>query len=182
MKVVKTILVCFFLCISIAQVSQAQERDRENTLSFQDVVSGKKSKEYKVLNLEIQEMGVLITAAKEKTCFLPFDEMIDDNIVEEKCSADGYVAVYEQEVEKVKEFFSNAKNYSIECHLRDENVVGYSFSGHTIIEGEPTLVLSKALAFDLSQYPEPERRRSPGRVKKFALDTLELLWKYLKPY
>lgn len=112
----------------MTQISYA--RDKENTLSFKNVMTKKETKGYKILKLETQATGIHITAAEGKICFLPYEEFIADWIKEGRCRGEGYIAkAYDKEVVKIKEFFSNARNYQISCSLRDEKVVGYSFLG-----------------------------------------------------
>lgn len=142
----------------------------------------KEGVEFEVLNLEIEETGVLVSTTQGKSCFLAYDEFISDWVAEGKCRGDAHIATaYDEEVKAVREFFTNAKNYKITCSLRGEKVVGYSFTGHTVIDGEKSFV-HRAKAFDLSLYPEPEPPKPPGAIKKVVIKTLKVLDKIFRGY
>lgn len=176
-KLFKHPLFIVFIILCGAQVSIASER--ENTLSFKDVMTGKESKSYRVLKLETQELGIQVTATQGQVCFLPYQEFVADWVVEGKCRGDAPIAkTYEKEVLKVQEFFSNAERFRLTCSRRGDKVVGYSFYGHTTVEGKAVFA-NRSKAFDLAQYPEPEPERSPGAVEKALKDSFRALGKLL---
>lgn len=180
MKAPHLTLLSLFLCMFLSWASLG--KGQENTLVIKDVVSEEKTKGDKILALQTRDLGVFIKATRGKSCFLPYKEFVSDWMIEGKCRGEAAIAkAYDEEVEKVKEFFTNAKNFKITCSLRDEKVVGYSFYGHTSVKGEQSFVY-RALAFDLTQYPDPEPPEPPGPVEKVFRDSFRALEKLLLPY
>lgn len=140
-----TIFAHLFYCSSFA-----------GTLQFEDVDTKKTTKEYSVLAFAFTADAVLITAQSGKKCELPFRHLIDPVRPRPSCDSEiSELVIMEEELEVIREFFTNAQNYKIVCTLKAEEVIGFNFFGHTRVKGVNSLVY-RGRAFNMAQYPAPE--------------------------
>ncbi len=110
---------------------------------------------------------VQIQAENGVSCSLPIDKMMPRYVESNPCAEGFQAPEYEQERGRIIERFSHARNYVVRCSFRDDRLIGYSFTGNTLYDGEP-LLTHQALAFDLNSYPPPPPPREPNPLERLG--------------
>lgn len=142
-----------------------------------------KMREYEITKLEIKEDGIHIEGERDipvdkvATCFIPLDKYLEipryASADCDTCKDDDYQKKY------FFDMFKNRRgNIVITCDKPKDDVVGFQFSGSTIVNGEGSYLYS-GVAFDIVNYNESSAFHIPQEESSELEKTLEDLGKSL---